>query len=71
MILCVAVVVRVTPHSICGLTMRVRHEGERDRILIGALAADGLPIDGLAVQARRRTGLQAAKRRPKRCKRGR
>src|SRR6478735_8510553 len=38
----------------------IRHERERDGLFISTLSANTLPIDGSAIQARRRTGLEAS-----------
>ncbi len=62
MIRCVASVVRVMPHWTWGLLDALGQRRERLRRLVAGLHLDRAPVDGAAVEPRRRAGLEAAER---------
>ena len=58
----VAAVVRVMPHWICGVVDALGQDRERLRRLVAGLHLDRGPVDGAAIEPRRRAGLQPAER---------
>ena len=60
MIACVSGVVRVMWQTVCGVVIAVGQKRERRGRIVAVLHFQRGPIDGLAVQARRRAGLEAA-----------
>ena len=62
MISCVAATVRVMPHSICGVVDALGQHRERLRHIVARLHLERRPIDGAAIEPRRRAGLQTAER---------
>ena len=62
MISCVSGVVRVMPHSICGVSIRARQRRERLGRIVARLHLDRRPVDRRAIEPRRRSGLEPAER---------